>query len=228
MVALSGSLATLGADLVPLPPAPDLSASPAHTVLRIEDETPVVFVDGAELKVALLGVRWPKKADDLAAARTFLENLLLGESVHLSLQSDEAGAATAALVYRAPDGLFVNLELIRQGYASSAPRPSNELRDVFRAHERRAKQAGRGQWSRNSRRLGGAASGGAEAGQAQEAKQDAAQQAAALGLVYVTKSGTKYHVEGCPHLRKSAIPISLQEAVKRYQPCSHCKPPAPD
>lgn len=43
--------------------------------------------------------------------------------------------------------------------------------------------------------------------------------------VYVTKSGSKYHRAGCRYLRKSAIPLSLDEAKRRYSPCSECGPP---
>lgn len=43
--------------------------------------------------------------------------------------------------------------------------------------------------------------------------------------VYVTETGAKYHRSGCQYLRKSKIPISLNEAKKSYDPCSKCKPP---
>lgn len=41
-------------------------------------------------------------------------------------------------------------------------------------------------------------------------------------VVYITKTGTKYHNAGCSYLRKSAIPINLSEASQRYSPCSKC------
>ena len=45
-------------------------------------------------------------------------------------------------------------------------------------------------------------------------------------IVYVTKTGTKYHLEGCSSLRSSKIPTTLQEAVSRGMgPCSICSPP---
>jgi hypothetical protein len=48
-------------------------------------------------------------------------------------------------------------------------------------------------------------------------------------IVYVTKTGTKYHRAGCRSLSRSAIPMSLKEAVaKRFGPCSICKPPILD
>lgn len=43
--------------------------------------------------------------------------------------------------------------------------------------------------------------------------------------VYVTKTGEKYHRDGCQYLRKSKISIKLTEAKKLYSPCSRCRPP---
>lgn len=43
--------------------------------------------------------------------------------------------------------------------------------------------------------------------------------------VYVTKTGKKYHRGTCQHLRQSKIAMSLEEARKRFDPCSVCRPP---
>lgn len=44
--------------------------------------------------------------------------------------------------------------------------------------------------------------------------------------VYVTKTGKKYHNDGCSSLSQSKISISLTDAKsKGYTPCSICKPP---
>lgn len=43
--------------------------------------------------------------------------------------------------------------------------------------------------------------------------------------VYVTRTGAKYHRDGCRYLRQSKIAKPLTEAKKRYDPCSVCKPP---
>lgn len=45
-------------------------------------------------------------------------------------------------------------------------------------------------------------------------------------IVYVTKTGEKYHRGDCRYLKKSKIEISLSEARGRYEPCSVCDPPA--
>jgi micrococcal nuclease len=47
-----------------------------------------------------------------------------------------------------------------------------------------------------------------------------------LTTVYVTNSGKRYHREGCASLRRSKIPLSLDDAVRSgYEPCGICKPP---
>jgi endonuclease YncB( thermonuclease family) len=47
-------------------------------------------------------------------------------------------------------------------------------------------------------------------------------QAPETEIVYITKSGKKYHRSGCTYLQKSAIPISLKDAKEKYTPCSKC------
>ena len=46
--------------------------------------------------------------------------------------------------------------------------------------------------------------------------------------VYATRTGAKYHRESCRFLRKSKIPMKLDVAAARYDPCKVCKPPMPD
>jgi len=44
--------------------------------------------------------------------------------------------------------------------------------------------------------------------------------------VYITKTGEKYHSDGCQYLSKSKIAISLDDAkAEGYTPCSKCNPP---
>jgi hypothetical protein len=44
--------------------------------------------------------------------------------------------------------------------------------------------------------------------------------------VYVTRTGKKYHRDGCRHLVRSRLPITLREAKQhKYTPCRVCKPP---
>lgn len=53
-----------------------------------------------------------------------------------------------------------------------------------------------------------------------------AQEDPAKITVYITKTGEKYHRDGCSSLRKSKIAVSLKEAVARgLGACKICKPP---
>jgi hypothetical protein len=48
-------------------------------------------------------------------------------------------------------------------------------------------------------------------------------------VVYITKTGEKYHTERCSSVRNSRIAITLGEAVSRgFGPCRLCKPPVLD
>lgn len=54
---------------------------------------------------------------------------------------------TLAYVYRSPDALFVNVALVRDGYARVATYPPNVAHvDQFRAAETEAREADRGLW----------------------------------------------------------------------------------
>jgi len=42
-------------------------------------------------------------------------------------------------------------------------------------------------------------------------------------IVYITRTGAKYHQEGCRYLRRSRIPITLSRARRAgYAPCLIC------
>jgi len=44
--------------------------------------------------------------------------------------------------------------------------------------------------------------------------------------VYITRTGKKYHRDGCRYLVKSKVPITLKEAKQQgYTPCKVCNPP---
>ncbi len=56
---------------------------------------------------------------------------------------------------------------------------------------------------------------------------DDSQPFADADIVYATKTGKKYHLDGCSHLTKSKVPISLEQAKQQgLTPCSICYPAA--
>ena len=193
---------------IPHIPTPDLSALSIYEVTRIIDGDTIIVTDN--ILVRLIGVDTPETAHPRKPveeygkeASLFLTNLLKGEQVYLvgedgALQKDRYGR-TLAYVYRYPDGLFVNAEIIRQGYGHAYIEYPFVYMDEFLQLERFARQAEKGLWSERDQ----------EAGTAE--------------TVYITPAGRKYHKPSCPHVRDSGAPIQLSQAKERcYEPCQSC------
>ena len=231
---------TQPAEIPPIIPVPDFSQVPAEPVVRIVDgDTIAVVRGGQEVKVRLIGVDTPEtvhpskpvEAYGKEASR-FTTNLLKGEKVYLvrdptkAEQSDQYGRLLA-FVYRAPDGLFVNAEIIRQGYGHAYVQYPFRYTEEFRALERFAREAGKGLWGQAEPVTATAPPGQPEkpAPAATTPAIKPQPQPADDVTVYVTKTGAKYHRAGCRYLSKSMIPMKLSEAKSRYGPCSVCNPP---
>lgn len=63
--------------------------------------------------------------------------------------------------------------------------------------------------------------------EADTSKESESQQTSAMvgTIVYITKSGTKFHRDGCSSLSKSRISIPYEDAVSRgFEPCGRCAP----
>lgn len=98
----------------------------AYPVVRtIDGDTLVVKIDGNETKVRLIGVDTPETVDPRKPvqffgkeASAFTRKLLEGESVTLEYdqQRTDLYGRMLAYAYRAKDRLFVNREIIREGY----------------------------------------------------------------------------------------------------------------
>jgi endonuclease YncB( thermonuclease family) len=209
----------------PVIPQKDLSGLRACDVLRVAAHDTLVVQDGQRgQRVALIGVG-ALPAGEAAAqdANRFAVNLLKGEQVFVEYETNppqpDRFGRYPAYVYRCPDGLFVNLELIRQGYAPVDVQATFELQPLFEQLELRAKQAGKGCWA-----YGGIPTPAEGVTAPPAVVQSPTDQGAVI--VYITASGKKYHRAECRHLRKSCIPMDLNEArVRGYEPCSQCKPP---
>lgn len=76
--------------------------------------------------------------------------MLIGEFVYLEYddnipEQDEDGQ-TVAYVYRAPEGLLINLEVIRQGFGLTPTEYQFEEQQTFRTYEEKAQTDGKGIW----------------------------------------------------------------------------------
>lgn len=180
----------------------------AYPVTRIIDgDTVEIQYNGKPTSVVLIGVDTPETVHPQKPvevfgkeATAFTRNLLLGESVYLRFGGDRTDkyGRLLAYLYRAPDGLFVNLEVVRQGYGRVYTVFPFKHKALFQHYGRQAQNAGRGLWG-------------------------AIDEPPRTQTVYITRTGSKYHRNGCRYL-KSKIPISLEKAKQSYEPCSVCRP----
>jgi len=131
----------------------------AYKVMDVDQAYKVtVLIDGQPTPVRMLGVEPPLVAspDDESgtlpeAALYFVRNLLVNEFVYLdhdpTLAEKDADGNLIAYLYRAPDNLLVNLELIRQGYGLVAEAYSFELQGAFTAYQAKAQADEKGIWA---------------------------------------------------------------------------------
>ncbi len=226
----------------------DRSAS--YSVLRVVDgDTIVIKLDGAQTKVRLIGVDTPEtvhpqkpvEAYGKEASR-FTENLLRGEQVYLEYEPganrlDKYGRLLA-YVYRAPDGLFVNLEIIRQGYGHAYTKYPFQYMDLFRDAERKARESQKGLW-RVDPGKGKASDLKAlplkEATPGIQLKESRPPQPAVQGqsqtitaIYHGNQKSRIFHRPGCRYYdcaNCTAIFNSKEEALSSgYRPCKICKP----
>ncbi len=128
----------------------DKTKPDTYKVVRVNKDCTVVLKrEGKETTVRLLGVS--PLAESGQAVNPYLENLLKGEFVYLDYdptlaQQDETGQ-TIAYLYRAPDGMFLNLEIIRQGYGLAPDYYSYQHDKLFKFYQQKAQSDGKGIWS---------------------------------------------------------------------------------
>lgn len=122
------------------------------------------------------------------------------------------GYVSASLLRRIPEPASPEFTTAEPGATDAAP-PSDPIREAT---------------------VGGQAGGGVSEAEADEASQVEALREAlsetgvdAETIVYVTRTGRKFHREGCRHLRARTFAIPLAEAMMDFSPCRTCKPLQP-
>ena len=174
-----------------------------HKVTRIIDGDTIVLDNGETVR--LIGVDAPELSQPLSEdAALFLEVLLLNQSVRLEFDKDKKDKYDRTLAYVYLGDILINAKLLEMGYARVLTKYpfAEEFKSQFLKLQEKAKSSKLGIWKQSK----------------EESPSDDI-------IVYVTKTGTKYHSAGCRYLSKSCIPIKLSEAKKRYSPCSVCNPP---
>ncbi len=144
--------------VLPVPPAPVVELPPGldTTVDHVIDGDTIVVAGGHHIR--LIGVDTPETKDPRKPvqcfgreASAFLTDLLpRGSGVRLvgDVEDRDFYDRTLAYAYRLPDGLFVNADLVRQGYARVLTIPPNVAHtDELLALAQQAREAGRGLWT---------------------------------------------------------------------------------
>lgn len=215
------------ADDPPTLPDKDFSDATAYAVQRVERGAVIVDIAGKETRLRLVGVdsrstNSTKNQEDAQELQRFLERLLLDEQVYIEFASDEAKedrlGRLPAYIYRAPYGMPVNLEAIRQGYARLDKSGKLRDREVFEHYAKAARKAKKGVWRRLGKSTKRADRTRAEDKSESDTKTD-------IGAVWVTKYGKKYHRSTCQYLTDTKKAVSLEEAKKIRKPCLVCEPP---
>ncbi|MGH9049506.1 MAG: thermonuclease family protein [Acidimicrobiia bacterium] len=138
-------------------PAPGGMPAGDDTTVERHVDGDTLWVDD-RVKVRLIGIDTPETQHPSRTvecfgeeASAFLAELLpLGTDVRLvyDVEPEDRYGRTLAYVYRAQDGLFVNAELVRDGYAQVYTAPPNVTHvERFLALQTEARQARRGLWS---------------------------------------------------------------------------------
>ena len=129
-----------------------------YQVIRIIDgDTIEIEYEGAKTSVQLIGVNAPETVHPSKpperfgrAATAFLQSLLSYKFVYLIFDGDKTDKydRLLAYVYRDSDDLFVNLEIIRQGYGQTDDRFPFKYTNLFKYHESQARRDRKVMWSR--------------------------------------------------------------------------------
>jgi micrococcal nuclease len=222
---------------IPVLEKPDFNQIPIYSVVRVIDgDTIVIDIDSNSSTVRLIGVDTPetvhpsKPVEEYGKeASNFTHNLLVGEKVYIAIDlrqgKTDIYGRILAYVYRFPDGLFVNAEIVRQGYGHAYTAYPFKYMEEFRQLERFARQSQKGLWASETATTASKASPIPPVLPSAVKVEPKTESTEADITVYVTRTGAKYHRGSCRYLSKSKIPISLEEAKTRYSPCSVCSPP---
>ncbi len=134
---------------VPTPsgPVPTPGGAQTFRVKEVVDGDTIVLEDGT--KVRYIGLNTPERDRPFyEEAKEANRKLVEGREVRLELDTVEIDQYGRTLAYVFVGDTFVNLELLRQGYANAFTVPPNvKYEELFRQAEREAREAGRGLWA---------------------------------------------------------------------------------
>lgn len=112
----------------------------------MDGDSVVVRTNRRDVEVRLAEIDTPEKGQPYAdSSRKALQGMLLGRRVRLEALDRDQYGRTVARVYRLPDELWINAEMVRRGHAWVYRRHVRD-RDLYRI-EREAKAKRAGLWA---------------------------------------------------------------------------------
>lgn len=189
-------------------------------VIKVSDgDTIVIMSEGVKHKIRLNSIDCPEKKQEYGQEATkFTYDFVYGKTIEADVKDKDRYGRLVADIYLYGDSL--NQALVRNGLAWHYKKYSKDK--ILAKLEELAREENKGLWKDQSPiapwdyRKGITSSSKSEKVEDVEHKESA---------VYVTKSGKKYHREGCSSLRKSKKEITIEEAIDRgYEACSRCEP----
>lgn len=227
------------------PPLPDFDperVTEANVIEVIDGDSLVLLIDGELRKFEIQGAdapEWIERQSNRSAAsehaKRFLTNLIGGERV--AIYEPEPGwtdqlRRRRGYLYRLPDRTLIDLEIVRQGYGKVSTRASNPFAPTLRWYEARARELSRGVWGPEDTRTQPEPTPEPATTQApatrpadpEPAEDPAPEPADDDGWVWITKSGSKYHREGCHHLSSSRKRVRRDSIDTTHEPCRTCAP----
>lgn len=130
-------------------PTPTVGAQTAQVVAVIDGDTVDVQIDGETFRVRYIGMNTPEMGQPCAnEAMAKNSELVAGKTVTLVKDVSETDQYGRLLRYVYVGDLFVNAELVRQGFANAATYPPDVAHaDLFVQLEAEARADGRGCWA---------------------------------------------------------------------------------
>ncbi len=138
-------------DPTPPPPKGDGPTQPDRletaTVATVTDGDTIELADGR--RVRYIGINTPERDQPYYQEATDINRQLVGnQEVQLEFDVETFDKYGRTLAYVWVEGVMINLEIIRQGYANAFTVPPNvRYEEQFREAERKARQAERGLWA---------------------------------------------------------------------------------
>jgi endonuclease YncB( thermonuclease family) len=225
ILALCAGVLAFGAATAQQQPADPPKPSFAGKVVSVADgDTITVLVGKEQHRIRLEGIDCPESRQDFGTkAKEAIAGKVFGKEVTIKWKARDKYKRILGDVYLGDR--HINLEMVQEGWAWHYTQYSKDAQ--LAKAEKEAKEARKGLWAapnpippwefRNGKK--------GEKQAEDKGPADGKETELAKLTVYVTKTGEKYHREGCRSLAKSSIPTTLGEAAGKYAPCSICNPP---